>query len=165
MYRFCIFFLLIIICFSCRPTTDEDVVSPEYILKEELFVKVLTDCYLGEGAAGVNVKNVTGDKFDSTYLFNPFKDNGITKAQLDTTIAFYSKHPLKLKMIYNKILDNLSRSLALGTLGKLRVIDISEKYRGVGPVLYLQFSKTDSINLSKKKAGFEPTLPILYKLR
>ena len=165
MYRFCVILFLVIICFSCRPSSDDESTPPDYALNEEQFIKVLTDCYLGEGATGINVKNLNGDKFDSAYLFNPFKDNGITKAQLDTTIAYYSKHPKKLKLIYNKILDNLSQILALGTVGKLRVITISEKYIGVGPVMYLQLSKMDSVNLSKKKAGYEPGMPVLYKIR
>jgi hypothetical protein len=101
---------------SCKPTSEEDEVVPENVLKEDLLVNVLTDAYLAEGASGINVKNVPGEKFDSTYLFNPLKDNNIDKAVFDSSIAYYSRHPKKLKIIYEKVLDKLSIVQASGSV-------------------------------------------------
>jgi len=109
-------FIVSVLFFSCKPTKEEDVVVPETILSEEQLVNVLTDAYLAEGASGINVKNATGEKFDSTYIFNPLKDNHIEKAQFDSSMVFYSKHPKKLKIIYDKVLDRLSAAQAKGKL-------------------------------------------------
>jgi hypothetical protein len=72
---------------ACTPS-EENVAIPSDVLSEEQFIKVLTDCYLAEGAAGINVKNVTGQKFDSAYIFNPLKDNQISKPLFDSSISF-----------------------------------------------------------------------------
>ncbi len=151
----------LIVCASCAPKDEEKATVPDYILKENVFVDVLTDCYLGEGAAGINVKNVTGAQFDSAYLFNPFKDRNIDKKQFDTTIVWYSQHPKKLKEIYNKVLENLSRIQAMGSLGnKAATIN---KYLGQDPRFYYTESKLDSIENSGQKAGYSSK--IIYRIR
>lgn len=151
--------LCVILCVSCKPRNEDDVPVPDYILKEQVFIDMLTDCYLGEGAAGINVKNVTGTKFDSAYLFNPFKDNGISKQQFDTTIVWYSQHPKKLKEIYNKLLENLSRIQAVGNLNGIRVIE--DKYTGQDPLFFILSSKKDSVDNATKKAGYATKYPYL----
>jgi hypothetical protein len=152
--------LCLVMCVSCRPTLDENDAPPDYILEEGVFIKVLTDCYLGEGAAGINVKNVTGEKFDSAYLFNPFKDNNISKQQFDTTIAWYSSHPQRLKEVYNKLLENLSRILAVGTFGKVVEVD---KYKGKDMKFFFADSKMDSIINSEKRVGYDLKIPYRIK--
>lgn len=105
-----------LLLFSCKPEKEEVVVVPPYVLPEDSLVVFLTQAYLGEGASGINVKNVLGNQYDSVYLFNPFKENNITKQRFDTSIAFYSKHPKKLKLIYEEVLDQLSKMQASGKL-------------------------------------------------
>lgn len=112
------FLFLFIVLFSCTPKQEEEETVPPAILNEEELINVLTDAYLGEGASGINVKNVNGEKYDSTYLFNPLKENGVTKATFDSTITYYSQHPKKLKMVYDKVLDRLSQIQANGKLDK-----------------------------------------------
>lgn len=109
-------FIVSILLFSCKPKHEEDEAVPETVLTEEQLVNVLTDAYLAEGASGINVKNATGEKFDSTYLFNPLKDNQIEKTKFDSTMAYYTRHPKKLKIVYNKVLDKLSVAQANGKL-------------------------------------------------
>jgi hypothetical protein len=93
---------------SCKPADEENESVPETVLSEDQLVNVLTDAYLAEGASGINIKNVTGEKFDSAYVFNPLKDNNIDKAVFDSSMAYYTKHPKKLKIIYDKVLEKLS---------------------------------------------------------
>ena len=102
-----------ILFFSCE-TKETDIEIPPNVLSEDKLVKVLTDCYLGEGASGINVKNVTGEKFDSAYLFNPLNDNQISRELFDSSISFYSKHPKVLKTIYDRVLDRMSQMQASG---------------------------------------------------
>lgn len=99
--------------FSCE-TKETEIDIPPNVLSEDKLVKVLADCYLGEGASGINVKNVTGEKFDSAYLFNPLNDNQISRELFDSSISFYSKHPKVLKAIYDKVLDRMSQMQASG---------------------------------------------------
>ncbi|MBI3518581.1 MAG: DUF4296 domain-containing protein [Bacteroidetes bacterium] len=93
---------------------EEDQPIPDTVISEDQLIKVLTDIYLGEGASGINVKNVPGEKFDSVYIFNPLKDNNIEKAAFDSSMAYYTRHPKKLKIIYDKVLDRLSVIQATG---------------------------------------------------
>lgn len=109
-------FIVSILLFSCKPKQEEDEVIPETVLTEEQLVNLLTDAYLAEGASGINVKSVTGEKFDSTYLFNPLKDNHIKKSKFDSSMAYYTRHPKKLKILYDKVLDKLSVAQANGKL-------------------------------------------------
>jgi hypothetical protein len=153
--------LCLALCASCAPRDEENVPAPDYILKEDVFIDVLTDCYLGEGAAGINVKNVTGVRFDSAYLFNPFEDRRISKQQFDTTIVWYSQHPKKLKEVYNKLLENLSRILAVGSLGSMA--PVADKYTGQDLRFYFTETKIDSIENSTKKAGYSSKIP--YRVR
>lgn len=153
--------LCLALCVSCAPRDEESGPVPDYILKEDVFIDVLTDCYLGEGAAGINVKNVTGAKFDSAYLFNPFEDRRISKQQFDTTIVWYSQHPKKLKEIYTKLLENLSRIQAVGSLGSRTIV--TDKYIGQDLRFYFTESKVDSFENASKKAGYASKIP--YRVR
>ena len=111
IFSFIIFSSLLF--FSCE-SKETEIDIPPNIMSEDKLVKVLTDCYLGEGASGINVKNVTGQKFDSAYLFNPLNDNKISRELFDSSISFYTKHPKVLKIIYDRVLDRLSQMQASG---------------------------------------------------
>ncbi|MBC7696120.1 MAG: DUF4296 domain-containing protein [Burkholderiales bacterium] len=117
MYTNLIKFIVVsCLLFSCGPKNEEYEKVPDSVLSEEQLIQVLTDAYLAEGASGINVKAVTGEKFDSTYIFNPLKDNNIDKAKFDSSMTYYTRHPKKLKIIYDKILDKLSVIQAKGKL-------------------------------------------------
>lgn len=107
-------FIVSCLLFSCKPVNEEEETIPSTVLSEEQLINVLTDAYLAEGASGINVKSVNGEKFDSAYVFNPLKDNNIDKAQFDSSMVYYTKHPKKLKIIYDKVLDKLSIIQAKG---------------------------------------------------
>ena len=115
--KFIIYFKILFfafILFSCKPVQENDLPIPEGLVEEDLLVNTLAQSYLGEGASGINIKNVSGEKFDSVYLFNPVKENGIDKIKFDSTMAYYTRHPKKLKLIYEKVLDKLSIYQASG---------------------------------------------------
>ena len=107
---------VVVLFFSCAPTGGDEELIPKYVLTEEKLISVLMDSYLSEGASGINIKNVSGEKFDSTYLFNPLKDNNLDKVIFDSTMAYYTRHPKKLKLIYDKVLAKLSEAQAKGTI-------------------------------------------------
>ena len=102
--------------FACHPTQQEHESVPTTVLNEDQMVTLLTDAYLVEAASGINIKNVSGDKFDSMYCFNPIKDKKVSKALFDSSMSYYSSHPKKLKKIHDRILDALS---AISISGKV----------------------------------------------
>ncbi len=110
------FFVIFTSCFlfvACSSNNNE-IEIPENVLTKKKMIDVLTLFYLAEGTSGINVKNVETPKFDSTYAFNPLKDKGINKSTFDSSLVFYSKHPTTLKLIYEKVLENLSEIQAKG---------------------------------------------------
>jgi len=109
-------FVVLVLFFSCAPSNGDEELIVENILTEDKLINVLTNSYLSEGASGINVKNVAGEKFDSTYLFNPLMENNIDKEKFDSTMAYYTRHPKKLKIIYDKVLAKLSEAQAKGTI-------------------------------------------------
>ncbi len=110
------YFSISILFFVSCSVKNPDVVIPATILSKEETIKIITDCYLAEGASGINVKAVTGQSIDSVYLFNPLKDNNCSKAKFDSSILFYTKHPIMLKQIYDDVLEELNK---IETKGKL----------------------------------------------
>jgi hypothetical protein len=102
-------FILCLFLFSCKPVNEENETIPDTILSEEVMTDVLMDAYLAEGASSINIKNVSAEKFDSTYSFNPLTSRNIQSSQFDSSLVYYTKHPQKLKLIYEKVLEKLSQ--------------------------------------------------------
>lgn len=99
---------------ACAPwlvacNKEKEVEIPANVLSSEKFTQVLVDFAMAEAAANMNIKNVPVIKIDSTYAFNPLKENNITKSQYDTTLAFYSAHTDLYKKIYEDVLTELSK--------------------------------------------------------
>lgn len=88
---------------------EENETIPLAILSEEQMVDVLTDAYLAEGASSINIKNVSVEKFDTVYSFNPLANKNIRRPQFDSSLIYYTERPLKLKQIYDKVLEKMSQ--------------------------------------------------------
>lgn len=101
--------LLVVLVFSCGQSEEDKNTIPDNILTEEAFTKVLLDFALAESASNINVKNVPSERLDSTYAFDPLVENKVTRAQYDSAIVFYSKHPGLYKKIYENVLTSLSK--------------------------------------------------------
>ena len=95
-YKF-IAFLFIAFIFSCKAGLKESNEIPNSVLNKHQMVDILTECYLAEGASGINIKSASGQQLDSVYLFNPIKDNKCSKTKFDSSITFYTQHPLIFK--------------------------------------------------------------------
>lgn len=105
-----IVFLSLLMSFtSCKE--DENTI-PAYVLDKEKFSDVIVDFTLAESASGINVLNVPNGKADTVYSFNPLLDNNITKTQFDTSLYFYSHHPILFRQVYEMTLEKLSRMQA-----------------------------------------------------
>jgi hypothetical protein len=97
----------ILVFVSCGDQKQEDP-EAEGIISRETFAKVLADFALAESAANMNVLNVELQKLDSIYNFNPLLDNGVTKAQYDSAVSYYVRHPDLYKEVYEEALAVLS---------------------------------------------------------
>jgi hypothetical protein len=97
---------------SCAAKHEEDVLVPPTILDNQQLAEILTDAYLAEGATGINIKGISGQQFDSVYLFNPLKEHGCSKSKFDSSMVFYTQHPIVLKNIYDQVLEKLNKIAA-----------------------------------------------------
>jgi murein L,D-transpeptidase YafK len=100
--------LLSKVFWGCSSDDKGEVSIPQHVIAREKFVRFLIDLTLAESAANINVHGLSGAKFDSAYAFNPLKENGLTMAQYDSTVAFYSRNPKLYKEIYEEVLTQLS---------------------------------------------------------
>lgn len=117
--RYCWFLFLIsgfILFPACKPESEETMVIPDQVLSPDKMAETMTNFYLAESAASINVLNVPGNKFDSVYVINPIKGTEVSKAQFDSSLAFYSRHPKIFKKIMDQILENMSKIRAEGKL-------------------------------------------------
>ena len=101
---------------SCSAKHEDAVLVPPSILTNNQLVEILTDAYLAEGATGINIKGISGQQFDSVYLFNPLKEHTCSKSKFDSSMIFYAHHPIVLKTIYDKVLENLNKIAAKDSL-------------------------------------------------
>lgn len=101
--------LTLVFMLSCGQSEEDKNTVPNNILNEETFTKILLDFALAESASNINVKNVPSERLDSTYAFDPLVENKVTRAQYDSAIVFYSKHPGLYKKIYENVLTSLSK--------------------------------------------------------
>jgi hypothetical protein len=93
---------------ACVPENERDVSAPPDVLGEEEMAAVLADFAMAESAATLNAKNVRLSATDSVYAFEPLKDNKVTKAQYDSSLAFYVANPKQYKRVYERVLEMLS---------------------------------------------------------
>lgn len=114
--RFFIILLGLISFSSCKPDSDETMTVPDFVLSQDKMAETMTNFYLAESAASINVLNVPGNKFDSVYVINPIKNTDVSKSQFDSSLAFYSRHPKTFKKIMDQVLENMSKIRAEGKL-------------------------------------------------
>lgn len=101
------FLTLLLFLISCGGEKEERPVPP-YVLDKETFMQILIDMALAESASNLNIKNLSGKKFDSAYAFDPVKEKKIERKFYDSTLAFYSRDPEKFKEVYEEVLLRLS---------------------------------------------------------
>lgn len=107
--RFLIIGIATAMLFSCKNSAKEQEQYPGNILKQEEFARLLTDYALAESAANMNISGASMRQFDTVYAFNPLLENKVRPSQYDSTLEFYINHPELYKVVYEKVLENLSR--------------------------------------------------------
>lgn len=107
--RVCCIFVCLLLLLSCKPGV------PSGILSESKMEAVLYDYHLAQGAA----ENAEGDMYSNRYLYiqSVFQKHGITEADFDSSMVWYSSHPELLYKMYIRLgdrFDSEARSLGLG---------------------------------------------------
>ncbi len=83
---------------------------PEGILEPDELAPLLVELHLVDGSLHQYQSSQQLRK-DSAYFLYPavLQKYGISRAQFDSTILFYGKYPEKFSMIYDDVLEELSR--------------------------------------------------------
>ncbi len=99
--------LLSILVLSCG---NRKLHVPEGILEPDELVPLLVELHLVDGSLHQYQTSQQLRK-DSAYFLYPavIQKYGITRAQFDSTILFYGKYPDEFSLIYDDVLEELSR--------------------------------------------------------
>jgi hypothetical protein len=102
--RIAIVVLLALMGLACNRTSRHNLIG------QKKFVNVLVDIHLADGMADDNLKHNTGMLLDSASLYGSvFRKYDVTRAQFDSTMVYYSKHPDDFQKLYNRVTAKLKR--------------------------------------------------------
>ena len=144
--------LCVLLLGACQPDV------PSGILSEDDLEEVLYDYHLAQGAA----ENTGGDMEIQRYLYvqSVFQKHGITEAEFDSSMVWYSSRPDKLYKMYQRLGDRYateSRSLGLGVsetelyANMSSVGDTANIWSG-SRILVLECNRTDNLRMLHIKA-------------
>jgi len=102
---FILAFLLLLL--SC--SSEEKNVLPENVLAPEKFTSVMIDVQIAEGMRAQGVEILTPDKGVNGAYDKIFKKHQITEQTFELSYNYYLEHPDKMEMIYEQVLDSLSK--------------------------------------------------------
>lgn len=89
----------ILICSSCAK-------SEAPVIPREKMVKILSDLQISEAAAG-NLSPEKKDSISRIYKQQIFKIHKVTDSDFEQSLKIYSKDPVELEKIYEKVLTEL----------------------------------------------------------
>lgn len=107
---------------GCKPSV------PGGVLSEGKMERVLYDYHLAQGAAELHPDDVTELRYQ--YVQAVFRKHGITEAEFDRSMAWYSAHSIKLKGIYDRLdarLESEAKGLGVG-------VSDTELYAGMSEI-------------------------------
>jgi hypothetical protein len=105
IHYFLVFLVLGVV--SCKETKEIEI--PPNVLPKGKMAEIVTDLTLIE--ANINIGNLYIGKAnaDSTSRFNVYKQYGTTRKVYDSSLVFYSKHPIIFKEVYEMVLERLNK--------------------------------------------------------
>lgn len=99
------FALLALLLTAC---IDRQAVLPEGYIGQQQMVDIMTDIHLVEGArSGTLLLGDTNTLPD--YYAHIYQKHHVTEAEFKTSFNWYAEHPEELKVVYEKVLVNLSK--------------------------------------------------------
>jgi hypothetical protein len=102
-----IFLLLLLGACADRPKTSEG------ILSENKMVQMLVDTHLTDAILFTN-NGTAEEKRDKALFYYPslLEKHGITRAQMDSSVAWYTRHPEAFSRVYAKVIEDLQKRQA-----------------------------------------------------
>ena len=92
-------FMLCAIILSCSD------VKRKYLIPEKKLVPIIVDMNIADGIAFQYSPGMKRLNIDSAAVYGwVLEKHDVTKAQFDSTIAYYTKHPDRLDRIYEKVI-------------------------------------------------------------
>ncbi len=83
------------------------------ILEEKKMVDVMVDVHLVEGMSEQNLLNQNNHSTSNVYYNNILLKHKITLAELDSSIAWYARHPKIYKRVYDSVVSRLEKQKSL----------------------------------------------------
>ncbi len=93
---FLLLLISVILLNGCKPS------RPSNVMSESKMEKVLVDYHLAQGMASLSDKTAEKDRYK--FIHGVFQKHGITEAEFDTSLVYYSVNSEKLDKIYNRVL-------------------------------------------------------------
>ncbi|HBX50271.1 MAG TPA: hypothetical protein DEH02_04275 [Bacteroidales bacterium] len=100
--------LFIFISFSFFLSCAEKKESiPDYVISEEKLIVILTDIHQADAYLNFNASEK--NPYDPKKFYDEIlKSHNVSRADFDTSIAFYTRTPARLDTIYDKVLAKIS---------------------------------------------------------
>lgn len=92
---------------ACSPAEKKQEM-PDNCLNKEQMIEVLTDFTLMEASINAKYGQPNQRVNDTSFRFNIFKEHGISRAQYDSSLHYYSKDPVLFKEIYDSVLVRIT---------------------------------------------------------
>lgn len=87
--------------------------QPEGILSNDQLVEVLVDVHIADAALTTLALQRKDDTFKSSDFYQRvLEKHDVTREQFDNSMDYYSKKPLELEKIYDRVLTELSKRKA-----------------------------------------------------
>jgi len=100
-----LFLLILIAILSCNKKDKQS----EHIIPEQDFISILVDFHLLESMSNTSVFKQTHSYDSLQYIDSAANIHGYTKAQIDSTISYYSHDLEKFEKIYGDVINRLSK--------------------------------------------------------
>jgi hypothetical protein len=103
MYRVSLFFLLLISC------TQPEIYKETNVIPEDTVINILTNLYIAD--ASMNLLAADNKKFTfktDDYYYSVLKKFKTDRKKFTLSMEYYSKDPVRLEKIFDKVLQQLS---------------------------------------------------------
>lgn len=105
MQKSLLILLLSILAYSCSNSASEKI--PDTVLSNEQMVKLLVAIHLEEANQNMLIVNQQQIQPDTLVFDAIFQKHSVTKAQYDSSMLYYSRHPELLDKIYDDVISEL----------------------------------------------------------
>jgi hypothetical protein len=121
---------------------------PKGVLSQHDMINVLTDLHKLDGS--MNAKGLPYNQFDlkNEYYISVLQKYGITQAEFDSSLVWYSKNPKNFDKIYDKVLEQLTDLQNDINKGKYHPVDSTELAKIKIPI----WNKQTKFSLTKDSA-------------